>query len=232
MGLISNGTTVFDAGAMASGFGGSMTFIKKLTASSSASLSFVDGSSDVVLDNTYKEYVFIFKDIHPATNGVTFTFQVSTDSGSSYGVSTTSTYFNAYHSESGANALNYEAIADIANATSEVPIIREDKFPPDKRVVFTPHTCAKTVKRFPKIEFFVQQSDIRCFSEKEYLEKGFSVVDDISNCDILIGVKEVPVEKLIPNKKYFFFSHTIKKQPYNKKLLQSVLKPLRRTLPV
>jgi len=105
----------------------------------------------------------------------------------------------------------------------KIGIIREDKFPPDKRVVFTPDTCVKTVKRFPEIEFFVQKSDIRCFSEKEYLEKGFSVVDDISNCDILIGVKEVPVEKLIPNKKYFFFSHTIKKQPYNKKLLQSVL---------
>ena len=58
----------------------------------------------------------------------------------------------------------------------KIGIIREDKFPPDKRVVFTPHTCAKTVKRFPKIEFFIQQSDIRCFSEKEYLEKGFSVV--------------------------------------------------------
>ena len=95
----------------------------------------------------------------------------------------------------------------------KIGIIREDKFPPDKRVVFTPHTCAKTVKRFPKIEFFVQKSDIRCFSEKEYLEKGISVVDDISNCDILIGVKEVPVEKLIPNKKYFFFSHTIKNNP-------------------
>ena len=106
----------------------------------------------------------------------------------------------------------------------KIGIIREDKFPPDKRVVFTPHTCANIVKRFPKIEFFVQKSDIRCFSEKEYLEKGISVVDDISNCDILIGVKEVPVEKLIPNKKYFFFSHTIKKQSYNKKLLQSVLK--------
>ena len=105
----------------------------------------------------------------------------------------------------------------------KIGIIREDKFPPDKRVVFTPDTCFKTVKRFPEIEFFIQKSDIRCFSEKEYLEKGFSVVDDISNCDILIGVKEVPIEKLIPNKKYFFFSHTIKKQPYNKKLLQSVL---------
>ena len=61
----------------------------------------------------------------------------------------------------------------------KIGIIREDKFPPDKRVVFTPDTCVKTVKRFPKIEFFVQRSSVRCFSEKEYLEKGFNIVDDI-----------------------------------------------------
>ena len=72
MGLISNSTTIFDAGAMASGFGGSITFIKKLTASSSGTLSFVDGSSSVVLDNTYKEYLFTFKDIHPANDQVHF----------------------------------------------------------------------------------------------------------------------------------------------------------------
>jgi alanine dehydrogenase len=106
----------------------------------------------------------------------------------------------------------------------KIGIIREEKFPPDKRVVFTPKKCLKTVKKFPEIEFFIEKSDIRCFSDKEYLEKGFDVVDDVSNCDILIGVKEVPIEKLIPNKKYFFFSHTIKKQPYNKKLLQSIIK--------
>ena len=106
----------------------------------------------------------------------------------------------------------------------KIGIIREEKFPPDKRVVFTPKKCLKTVKKFPEIEFFIEKSDIRCFSDKEYLEKGFDVVNDVSNCDILIGVKEVPIEKLIPNKKYFFFSHTIKKQPYNKKLLQSIIK--------
>ena len=68
MGLISDGTTIFDAGAMAAGLGGSMVFIKKLTASSSATLDFVDGTSDVVLDGTYKEYLFTFNNIHPATN--------------------------------------------------------------------------------------------------------------------------------------------------------------------
>lgn len=106
----------------------------------------------------------------------------------------------------------------------KIGIIREEKLPPDKRVVFTPETCVKTVKNFPQIEFFIEKSGNRCFLDNEYMEKGFRLVDDVSNCDILIGVKEVPIEKLIPNKKYFFFSHTIKKQPYNKKLLQSIIK--------
>ena len=106
----------------------------------------------------------------------------------------------------------------------KIGIIKEEKFPPDKRVVFTPKTCAKTVEKFPEIEFFIENSDIRCYSDKEYMEMGFPVVDDVSNCDILIGVKEVPIKKLIRDKKYFFFSHTIKKQPYNKKLLQSIIK--------
>ena len=72
---------------------GAMTFIKKLTASSSATLSFVDGSSDVVLDNTYKEYLFTFKNIHPATNNANFTFNMSIDSGSNYNVNKTTTFF-------------------------------------------------------------------------------------------------------------------------------------------
>ena len=105
----------------------------------------------------------------------------------------------------------------------KIGIIREEKFPVDKRVVFTPETCVKTAKRFPEIKFFIEKSDVRCFTDKEYLEKGLDVVNDVSNCDILIGVKEVPIEKLIPNKKYFFFSHTIKKQVYNRNLLRSVL---------
>ena len=106
----------------------------------------------------------------------------------------------------------------------KIGIIREEKFSPDQRVVFTPEICVKTVKNFPEIEFFIEKSDIRCFSDEEYLKKGFHVVDDVSSCDIFIGVKEVPIKKLIPNKKYFFFSHTIKKQPHNKKLLQSIIK--------
>ena len=101
MGLISNGTTVFDAGAMSAGFGGSMTFIKKLTASSSATLSFVNGATSVVLDSTYKEYVFIFKDIHPSASNPNFGFQVDVGTGTSYAQTITSTYFAGYQTEDG-----------------------------------------------------------------------------------------------------------------------------------
>ena len=98
--------------------GGAMTFIKKLTASSSSTLSFVDGSSDVVLDNTYKEYMFIFNNMHPATDGVNFTFQCSTDSGSNYNTTITSTAFQAYHREDGGDTIfQYNTSVDKAQAT-------------------------------------------------------------------------------------------------------------------
>ncbi len=106
----------------------------------------------------------------------------------------------------------------------KIGIIKEYKSPPDKRVVFSPEKCVETLQKFPQVEFFIEKSDIRCFSDSEYQEMGLKVVTDLSNCDVLIGVKEVPIEKLIDNKKYFFFSHTIKKQPYNKKLLQQIIK--------
>jgi hypothetical protein len=118
MGLISNGTTVFDNGSMASGFGGNMTFIKKLTASGSATLSFVDGSDGVVLDNTYKEYVFTFKDIHPATDGADFEFNMSTDGGSNYNVAKTTTLFDPIHGEDGSSGgIAYSGSRDLAQGT-------------------------------------------------------------------------------------------------------------------
>ena len=99
--------------------GGAMTFIKKLTASSSATLSFVDGSSDVVLDNTYKEYIFILNNMHPATDGTALTFQGSTDTGSSYGVNVTSSWFFARHTEDdGTTSLSYNTGKDLAQSTS------------------------------------------------------------------------------------------------------------------
>ena len=99
--------------------GGAMTFIKKLTASSSSTLSFVNGSSDVVLDSTYKEYMFIFNNIHPATDGAFFQFQGSTNTGSSYGVTLTTTKFDAYHNEAGNDTiLSYYANHDLAQSTN------------------------------------------------------------------------------------------------------------------
>lgn len=105
----------------------------------------------------------------------------------------------------------------------KIGIIKEWKTPPDRRVVLSPKECENLVNNFPDLEIKIQSSDIRVFSDKEYLEKGFEVVNDVSDCDVLLGVKEVLKDKLIPNKKYFFFSHTIKKQEYNRDLLQVVL---------
>jgi hypothetical protein len=120
MGLISNGTTIFDAGALDSGLAkGAMTFIKKLTASGSATLSFVHGSSGVVLDDTYKEYVFTFKNIHPATDNGVFSFNMSIDTGSNYNVTKTTTVFRTYHSEdNSAQALTYQGNEDLAQSTA------------------------------------------------------------------------------------------------------------------
>ena len=98
---------------------GTYKFIKKLTASSSATLSFVDGSSDVVLDDTYKEYLFTFNNMHPATQNVDLVFNGSTDSGSNYNVTKTSSYFYATHSEDdGTTGLSYEADRDLAQSTA------------------------------------------------------------------------------------------------------------------
>ena len=117
MGLISNGSTIFNDGSMSAGFGGSMTFIKKLTASGSSTLSFVDGASSVVLDNTYKEYVFTFNNMHPSTDDTSFTFQVDTGTNTSYNQTITSTFFNAQHSEGGARYLMYRTSGDQAQGT-------------------------------------------------------------------------------------------------------------------
>ena len=97
---------------------GSMIFIKKLTASSSATLSFVDGASAVVFDNTYKEYVFTFNNMHPATDDVGFMFNLSTDGGSNYNVTKTTTYFNAFHNESDSlTSLQYSGSYELAQST-------------------------------------------------------------------------------------------------------------------
>ena len=118
--------TINDRGARAattfgsvSAGGANMVFIKKLTASSSGTLSFVDGADSVVLDSTYKEYYFTFKNIHPQTDGQQFKFQTSTDGGSNYATTITSTYFIAYHKEDNSEtALSYGADDDQAQTTN------------------------------------------------------------------------------------------------------------------
>lgn len=104
-----------------------------------------------------------------------------------------------------------------------IGILKERKNPPDKRVVFSPEKLQEMEKKFPSVSIKIESSDIRVFSDEAYKIAGFEVVNDVADCDILLGVKEVPVDALLPNKKYFFFSHTIKKQSYNRKLLQAIL---------
>ncbi len=102
-------------------------------------------------------------------------------------------------------------------------ILRERKNPPDQRVVFSPQALVHLKQQYPDFSVKVESSGIRAFKDEAYQELGIEVVTDVSDCDVLISVKEIPVEQLVPNKTYFFFSHTIKKQPHNRTLLQVVL---------
>ena len=105
----------------------------------------------------------------------------------------------------------------------KIGIIKEGKNPPDKRVALSPSQCEYILNNYPDVEVFVQASNIRKFKDEEYQKLGVAIVDSVEDCDILIGVKEVPIEQLIPNKKYLFFSHTFKEQPYNRELLKALL---------
>ncbi len=105
----------------------------------------------------------------------------------------------------------------------KIGILREGKIPPDKRVALIPEQCEKAIESFPNLEIVVQPSEIRAYKQNEYTKYGIKFQEDLSDCDVLIGVKEVNIEELIPNKKYIFFSHTYKLQPYNKDLLRAIL---------
>ncbi len=102
-------------------------------------------------------------------------------------------------------------------------ILKERKNPPDRRVVFSPDDLAKLKQLYHTVSVKVESSDIRIFSDLQYKSMGIDVTTEISDCEVLFGVKEVPISDLIPNKSYFFFSHIIKKQPHNRKLLQAIL---------
>ncbi len=105
----------------------------------------------------------------------------------------------------------------------KIGIIREGKVPPDSRVPLTPKQCKYIIDNYP-VEVFVQSSPRRCYKDEEYQNAGVPVVDNVANCDVLMGVKEVPIDQLLSNKTFFFFSHTIKQQSYNQKLLKAILK--------
>ena len=187
MGLISNGTTIFDAGALDSGLAkGAMTFIKKLTASSSATLSFVHGSGGVDF-STYKEYLFTFKNIHPQTDGQQFKFQTSTDGGSNYATTITSTYFIAYHKEDNSEtALSYGADDDQAQTTNFIVLGSGDNendsgiggymtlFNPSSSV-FVKHFTATTI------------NDPSTFCQNEFIAGYFNTTSDIDAVQFKMG---------------------------------------------
>ena len=105
----------------------------------------------------------------------------------------------------------------------KIGIIREEKVPVDRRVPFSPSQCKRIEDNFPHLQIYVQSSNIRCFSDQEYIDHGITVLDNLESCDVLFGIKEVPKDKLISNKTYFFFSHTIKEQEYNRDLLKKMI---------
>ncbi|HYW97198.1 MAG TPA: NAD(P)-dependent oxidoreductase, partial [Bacteroidales bacterium] len=105
----------------------------------------------------------------------------------------------------------------------KIGIVRETKTPPDRRTPLTPAQCRQIVDEYTGTEIFVQPDGYRCFTDDEYKSAGIPLKEDLSGCDVLMGVKEVEIAALIPGKTYFFFSHTAKKQGYNRKLLQAVL---------
>ncbi len=105
-----------------------------------------------------------------------------------------------------------------------IGLIKERKKLPDNRVALTPQQCAYIQTNYPSIKIVVEPSSHRCFKDEEFIACGIEMTDDLGNCDVLMGIKEVPVDFLIPGKTYFFFSHTKKKQAYNQNLMQELIK--------
>lgn len=104
-----------------------------------------------------------------------------------------------------------------------IGILREGKIPVDRRAPLSPLQAQQVCFQYENVQVKCQESPVRCFTDEEYLEAGIPVVEELEDCDILFGIKEVPIKELIPHKTYFFFSHTIKEQPHNRKLLQTIL---------
>ncbi len=105
----------------------------------------------------------------------------------------------------------------------KIGIIKEGKIPADNRVALTPAQCKWVQSAFPHCKILVQRSPVRCFSDREYSMAGIALVDSLNDCDILLGIKEVPPQEVLSRKTYLFFSHTCKKQPHNQPLLQTIV---------
>src|ERR1700712_3066595 len=105
----------------------------------------------------------------------------------------------------------------------KIGLIREGKFPADNRVALIPSQCKWIHRNSTQVRVLAQSSQQRCFTDKEFQSAGVEVKEDLSECDILLGIKETPTDELIPGKTYLFFSHTKKKQPHNRHLLQTIV---------
>lgn len=105
----------------------------------------------------------------------------------------------------------------------KVGIIRETKNPPDRRVALTPSQIIELQELYPEVEFFIQPSDYRCYADEEYEYLDIPLKEDLHDCDILMGIKEVDKRTLIPGKTYMFFAHVGKKQPYNREMLKEII---------
>lgn len=105
----------------------------------------------------------------------------------------------------------------------KIGLLKETKIPIDRRVPLSPQQCLVVLQKFPNVSLAIESSNIRCFTDDEYRNVGLTVSPSIHDCDIFLGVKEVNIDNLIPGKHYFFFSHTAKKQPHNRKLLRALL---------
>jgi len=111
----------------------------------------------------------------------------------------------------------------VTDTTIHIGLIREEKIPHDNRAAFTPQQCQWILQNYPHVSITVQPSPHRCFTDSEYTQAGIPLAEDLSHCHILLGIKEVPKEKLLPGKTYLFFSHTKKQQPNNQAMLQHII---------
>jgi saccharopine dehydrogenase (NAD+, L-lysine-forming) len=108
--------------------------------------------------------------------------------------------------------------------STRIGLIREGKTPPDTRIALTPQQCVQIMHEHAGLTIVVQPSPGRCYTDAEYAAAGITLQEDLSDCDILLGIKEVPVDQLIEGKTYFFFSHTKKAQAYNQSLMQALIR--------